>query len=233
MSKTFTAISGSVYDVYTSGFEEQKQNRIPYLGQTLVSEDGRKYVFCSTAVDITVGTAVGPHLVSNLNCVATTKKGGTFITISAAGTKAHELKESFVFFPQATADVYDIVDNTVADGDDNVVIELDRNITVQLDIGNTVSVRNLRSSLVVKGIAGGDLVGVCVASVTAGTVGKTQSFWAQYGGYAPCNTAITLNDAITSAASGAVASATEGDQIFGQCVLQGAHSLINWNCPIV
>ena len=183
-------ISGSIYDVYNTDSQGYKDNTMPRVGQKCEFEDGRKFVFVSSAVDITAGQVVGaPTEGVELTAVTAAYAAGTKeVAFVLAGQTLNLLADGYLTVTLGTGVgyTYRIKSNTasatVSSVSNTVICQLYDPIKVGITATDNVIVKQYRCASVLVGTAALDNVGVSCAAAPAATGSLTYFFWAQTGG---------------------------------------------------
>jgi len=218
-------ISGSVLDVYTPASQEYKENRMPRVGQTVEFEDGRKYVFCSTAVDVENGEFVA----SAAGITGVTSK------IQAAGTREVRIVQASItqnqlaggqLILEGTGVSYKIKSNTASATVESVanvvLVTLYDPLTAATTDGEAYIASVSKVENVVLSTAGSNVIGVAVVDVLAATGGATHYFWAQYQGLGSIlDTAAAAGATLASGAAGLAVAATGVEMVLGTKITAG------------
>ena len=232
-------ISGSIYDVYTSADQRFKENRMPRVGQRCEFEDGSKYVFCSTDVDVTAGQVVAAPTdgVEITAITAATDKGTYKVSFVLASVDANQFRNGYLVVTLGTGVGYRyrIKSNTASATVDTVantvIVTLYDPLQTALAATDNIVVKASRTSKVLVGTAALDNIGVAVAPAPAATNSTTYYFWAQTSGvaYGPSNgVASNLNlvvgaagilEAADAVSEAVVASSLEGGATNGSAML--------------
>lgn len=208
-----STITGSVLDSYTTDSQDYKENRMPRVGQLCAFEDGRKFVFCSTDADITVGQGCAAQ-VENATAVAGAWGAGlrTF-NVTEASIAANAWAGGIIIINKVP---YKIKSNSATDdpGAGLVAVTVYDALITALTDTQVVSVRPLRSNLVTVSGVNSDVVGTAAAVSTAATSGLTNFIWVQYAGPGViANVADAAGAALMPGALGAGILATAGQPI--------------------
>jgi hypothetical protein len=231
-------ISGSVYDVYAPTHQDYESSRMPRVGQTVEFEDGRKFVFASTAVDVEIGEVVA----QKAGAAVTTSKiqaAGTYkVRLVSAGQTQNSLAGGTVIL-EDTGTPYKIKSNTasatVEAVDDVTIVTLYDPLVAATTDGAAAVIAYAKTEGVVLGAATLNCVGVAVAQSTAATAGKTY-MWVQYQGIGSVvASAAVAGNTIDAAANGLVVAGDGTQQILGQLLISGtaydsAYLMIDGGC---
>ena len=215
-------ISGSIWDTYTEQSQEFKENRMPRVGQTVEFEDGRKYLFVSTAVDLAVTNTVAAAPPVDYLTDTEAAAGQRVVPVVAAGIAANAwaggtLQEDLGGY------CYKIKSNTAPatiGGVANVVlVTVYDAIQMAIPAALDVQVSVLQASGVVLGTDLNNIKGFAHVPSTAATSGLTNYLWIQYQGLGSIPGAlIQVGSAFAGAAAGAITTAIAGQVILGQNV---------------
>jgi hypothetical protein len=169
-------ISGSIYKVYDTTSQEYIENRMPRLGQTVEFEDGRKFVFVSTAVNLTAGQVVASALSVNGTASANSAIGALTVSLTLAATTLDQYAGGYLTDVAGT--YYRIKSNTATTSGVVVFTLFDR-LQDAIATNDVIKVATYRPALVVVGTATNDSLGVVLRPSTAATTGYTNFLWAQ------------------------------------------------------
>ena len=211
-------ISGQVADSYTELSQEYRQNTMPRVGQTVEFEDGRKFVFGSSALAMPLGTVVqAPAHIAT--AVSTAHVAGVRqVKVIEASIDANAWAGGQITF--GNLGTYKIKSNTksatVATVANTVIVTLYDTLGVALTDTLVSDVAPYRPSGLLVGTATGDNVGVAlVATDVTAIAGATNTYqWFQYAGPGHVLGAGTVGDALMVAA-GVVAIQTAGNEQVG------------------
>ena len=221
-------ISGSVYDTYTPASQEYKENRMPRVGQTVEFEDGRKFVFASTLVDVAVGQLVGAggYATAVVSATIPAAAGQREVIITKAGATANQYAGGMLTVDQIGGTTYKIKSNSAAGAADAVTVILYDPLVTALAVGNALLLVPSRSVNVVIGTATNDTVGSALVSTTAATDATTAYQWFQYEGIGVSITpSIGAGTAVMAAAAGAIITQVAGNPIVGKVVAEDDNAL--------
>lgn len=194
--------SGSIYDgPEYSGSNKWNQGRVGEVGNSVTFDDGRKFVFCSTAVDLTAGQLVATPtalatIISNLCAAASIGSyrvvmdlHGTALFGGAAGTVAENcLAGGYITMSDDLGEgyTYRIKSNTAGTSAaaSRVTITLFDPLKIAIDATTDVFLVSPRYTNVVVATATLPPVGVAVIASTAATNARTEYIWVQVAGVA-------------------------------------------------
>jgi hypothetical protein len=201
-------ISGSVYQVYTPKSQEFKENRMPRIGQTVEFEDGRKYVFASTQVDIGAGLSVAAPASSEVVASGGNAAGESLVVIVDAGIAANAYAGGYLV-DDASKTSYKIKGNrasaTIGAVDDLVIVYLYDSLVASVADGAQVTVLPFLHGNTLVGGSSTQIVGFTHVPSTAATSGETNYLWLQYQGVGPlAGVVLTPGDAFQQSAAGAI-----------------------------
>jgi hypothetical protein len=231
-------ISGCIYDVYDEDSQDYRTGRMPRVGQKVEFEDGRKYVFCSTAVDVTAGQAVGAAAVLEETAVSVAAGvGDVEVRIVEASVAANFYKEGSltVVLGTGVGYTYKIKGNTASATVDavanTVILTLYNPLQAALATTDDVTLKRLRAENVIVNTASTDPVGIAAAPAPAATASKTKYFWVQTRGVAfALGIAGAGGAALMSTAAGALIAQTAGNAIVATGVEAGASNSVVVAC---
>lgn len=209
-------ISGQVTDVYNELSQEYRQNTMPRVGQTVEFEDGRKFVFGSTALAMPRGTvARAPaHIATAVAGAHVT--GIREVNVTEASIAAAAWAGGQITF--GNLGTYKIKTNgaTGSGGTGLVKVTLYDALNVALTDTLVSDVAPARANGVLVGTATGDNIGVAlVATDVTAITGATNSYqWFQYAGPGHVLGAGTVGDALMVGA-GVVLIGTAGNEQVG------------------
>lgn len=169
-------VSGSIYKVYDTSSQEYRENRMPRLGQTVDFEDGRKFMFVSTAVDLAAGQVVGSPLSVNGAASAASAIGANTVSVTIGSVTANQYTGGYLV--DVAGIYYRIKSNTATTGGVAVFTLFDR-LEDAIASSDVIKVKTYRPQLVVVGTATNDSVGVVLRPSTAATTGLVNYLWAQ------------------------------------------------------
>lgn len=204
-----STISGSVWDVYTPNSQEYKENRMPRVGQVCCFEDGRRFVFCATVVDVAQNTLVGKPAPTGTTVGATSPatagqrvvkidgtdvganywKGGHLSLDGMSGLYKIKANKAVVGAGLVEVTLYDPLLEDVAGGTDAVIFQ-SQPWDVIVNTGSTTP------------------IGVAPQAIPAATNAMPYFFWVQTAGLAQVAGAAAVGapgTAVMPAAAGAVA----------------------------
>ena len=209
-------ISGQVADVYTELSQEYRHNTMPRIGQTVEFEDGRKFVFGSSALAMPLGTPVEAPLHIATAVAGATVAGVRVVNVTEAAIVAGAWAGGQITF--GNLGTYKIKNNGATDsgGAGLVAVTLYDSICVALTDALVSDVAPYRPKGLLVGTADGDTVGVAlVATDVTAIAGATNTYqWFQYSGPGHVLGAGTVGDALMVAA-GVVAIQTAGNEQVG------------------
>jgi hypothetical protein len=211
-------ITGSPLDTYSITSQDYLENRMPRVGQLVCFEDGRRMVFCSTKVDITVGQTVATQAPVDSAVAGATPKGVRELNVTEAAIAANAWQSGVIVLGGV---VYKIKSNgaTGSGGAGLVKITLYDALVVALTDTQVCGIMPPRNVDVIVGTANGDIVGTAVAAVPAATGSTTMFFWVQYGGLGSIvNVADVAGTALMPAAAGVGLIATAGQPLIATVV---------------
>ena len=233
----------SLLKVFVQNDEDYKRQRMPEVGSTKTYSDGRKFVFCSSNVNVAAGQVVSAPLptselsdsftaglIGDTSVVVTSGDlsavtagqyaGGVLVITSTAGVATHySIKTNSAALTNAvTFELIEPLCGNIAATDDCVVVPA-------------------RYEGVVIGTATSDGVGVAVSTSTAGTSSLTNYFWVQVAGVgsATVGTAAALTRGVKfilgaagviEAQSGAGVQAEFGHVVMALAVSDGDNSAV-------
>ena len=191
------------------------QSKVPKLGTKVRFDDGREYVFCSTALDITVGQLVGmaaPSAELANSCTAAAI-GATSVTIATSTLAANTFADGYLHIVDDTGTnyTYRIKSHTAGTTTVAAVFTLYDPLIVALDTTSDVVLSPCPFRSVIVNTATTVPVGMAVRTTTAATAGVTQYFWVQTRGACTLIGTGTLGKPLHAAAAGAVAVAAADD----------------------
>jgi hypothetical protein len=108
-----STITGNVYEVYTPTHQDYLEGRMPRIGQRCIFEDGRKFIFCSTKVSLTVGQVLSAPVEIASAVAAAWPKGVRTINLTEAGIVANAWAGGYLTLDKVT---YKIKGNTATGG---------------------------------------------------------------------------------------------------------------------
>lgn len=224
MSKLLSIISGTPYDAATySGAQQFNQTNVPYVGQEAVYEDGRRYRFVSSAVDVLPGQVVALQTfnaspIDNL-CTAASA-GATQIIVnttsvamfggSAGVIAADRLVGGSVVINDDTGEgyTYEITANTAGTASANVTLTIQPALIAAIDGTTDIFIVGPKYSSVVLGTATLPPIGVACVAANGGTNTRTEYFWVQTHGICgvrvQTGTSIAIGTPAAADASGGV-----------------------------
>lgn len=178
-------ISGSFYDKYASGDLKANDGRMPRVGQRVEFEDGRCFVFCSTAADLSAGDVVATAACTELTTAVAAAAGATTLTTAATTVAANAWAGGFmtIILGAGAGKTYKIKSNTAASAAASTVVLYDPLQDAIAATDDITFTPNLHAG-VVQGTAALHPIGVACATTTAATDSDTQYFWAQTRGVA-------------------------------------------------
>lgn len=235
MNTLTKTINGSVYDTLTPESQDYKQGRMNAVGDRAEFEDGRKFVFCSSVVNVAAGTAVGCAAVGvEITSVSSAVSIGSYqISFVLASVAANDLRGGYLTVTLGTGlgVTYRIASNaasaTIATVANTVVVTLADPVQVAIAAADNILIKKARHTNVIVGTATLDPIGVAVSTTTAATSSTTAFFWVQYAGVGFVKgTAADAGVACMPAAAGAVATATAGKAIVCNGIEAGASNSI-------
>jgi len=175
------AISGSIYDVYTTASQDYKQNRMPRVGQKVEFEDGRKFVFAKAAEALVAGEVAGNAQTAEMVVDGDVGTGIYVVTVDAqTGVTANQYAGGYLAITNASTgkgENYRIKSNTATYSTNHVDFTLYDPLLSGLADDDTINVSPARYNGVVEGAAGEPAVGVAVAAIAAAGFG-----WLQFAG---------------------------------------------------
>jgi hypothetical protein len=219
-------ISGSVYDTYTPASQEYKENRMPRVGQTVEFEDGRKFVFASTLVDVGAGQLVGAAGYTTAVVSATPAAAGQRqIILTKAGAVANEYAGGMLTVDEIGGTTYKIKSNSASGTANAVTVTVYDPLVTALGAGDAILLVPSRSVNVVIGTADNDTVGAALVTTTAATDATTAYQWFQYEGLGVSITTIASGTAVMAVAGGAILAQTAANPIVGKAVADDDNNL--------
>lgn len=253
-NRSTAMISGGIYDgPEDSSTTKFLQSRVPQVGTKVEFDDGRKFVMCSTAVNVEAGQLVSTAtalatVISNLCAVAQIGSyqvvmdlHGTALFGAAAGTcPANCLAGGYLTMTDDTGEgyTYRIKGNTLGTNAtaSRVTITLFDPLKVAIDTTTDVFLVGPRYENVVLSTATLPPVGVAVIASTAATAGTTQYIWVQTAGIAgvkiETGTSIAIGKTLAADANGGckIAGAV-GDVMLG--VAAGTSTTATQKVPVL
>ena len=216
--------NGSIYDAAVhSGSDAYKNGTMPRVGDKRVFEDGREFVFISSAVDVLAGqvlataTALATALTNSCTAAAI---GATSVTITTTGSAffggsagviaANRLAGGYLCITDDAGEGYQyrIKSHTAGTASASVTFTLYDGLVVALTTASDVFFIGPRYELCVLGTDLLPPVGIAMVAATGGTNTRTEYFWVQTKGIAPCyittGTSIAIGKQISTDASGGV-----------------------------
>ena len=168
-------------------------NEINDIGQRCVFDDGREFVSCSTAVDITVGQVVAQSGVTTdfTDDLAVAAAGATELVFNCtsldlfgagSGVMSKDLlRKGYITIMNGAGEGYRyrIKSNTVQDDDDKFTITLYDGLKVAVATTSDCNLSLAKYRKVIVGTASLIPAGVAVVPAAAATAGKEMYFWAQ------------------------------------------------------
>ena len=226
-----STISGSVFDVYDTTSQKYKENRMPRVGQRVEFEDGRKFVFCSTAADLVAGQIAGcaAEGVEITSTAVAATAGTRKISVVLASQAVNAYAGGYISLTQGGANnqTYKVKSSTasatVLAVADTIILTLYDSLAVAVVADDNVILKKTRFAALIQGTALLDNVGVAVRSTTAATSGNTNYFWVQTSGVGTTvGTAGAADAALMAAAAGAAVAQTAGNAIVATGIEAGA-----------
>jgi hypothetical protein len=210
-------ITGSTHDTYSLTSQDFIENRMPRVGQLVCFEDGRKMVFCSTKVDITVGQTVAAQAPNASAVAGATPKGVRVLNVTEASIDANDWQGGYIMLGGI---IYKIKSNgaTGSGGVGLVEITLYDALNVALTDTQVCGILPSRNVEVIVGEGDLDIVGTCVAAVPAATDVTTMFFWVQYGGLGSIATGAGAGVAVMPGAGGSGDAQTAANPIIATVV---------------
>lgn len=210
--KQMDTISGSLFEVYTSASQNYKFGRMPEVGQRVVDDLGREFIFVATAVNVAAGQVVAaPAAAAELvDGFTAAPAGSTQITITKSDVTLNKYKDGILVISAGAAGQLPlaIAKNTASGTANAVVITLVNPLPVALVATDDCILIPNRYNGVILGAATYDGVGVAIMASTAATSGLLNYMWVQTKGIGCVKTgtasAITLGVKIILGASGVV-----------------------------
>lgn len=204
-----STISGSVWDVYTPNSQEYKENRMPRVGQVCCFEDGRRFVFCSTVVDIAQNTLVGKPNPTGTTVGADTPstKGQRVVKIDGTDVAANAWKGGHLSL-DVLPGLYKIKSNKAVVGAGLVEVTLYDPLVADVPGSTPVIVLQAQPHDVIVNTGSTAPIGVVPQAIPAATDGMPYFFWVQTAGLAQVAGAAAVGapgTAVMPAAAGAVA----------------------------
>lgn len=221
---TYGTPNGSVFDsAINSTSDAYKNGTMPRVGDRRVFEDGREFVFISSAVDVLAGqvlataTALATALTNSCTAAAA---GATEVTIATTGSAffggsagviaANRLAGGYIVVTDDAGEGYQyrIKSHTAGTASASVTFTLYDGLKVALTTASDVFFIGPRFELCVLGTDLLPPVGIAVVPMLGGTNTRTEYAWAQVKGIAPCyittGTSIAIGKQISTDASGGV-----------------------------
>lgn len=201
---------GSVFAApLTEASQAFAQGRVPRLGTRVRFDDGREYIFCSTASNITAGQLVGmaaPTAELADKCKAAAI-GATSVTIATSTLAANTYKDGFLHIVDDTGTnyTYRIKSHTAGTTTVDAIFTLYDPLIVALDTTSDVVITPCPYRNVIVNTATTVPVGMAVRTTTASTDGVTQYFWVQSKGACTLIGTGTLGQPLDAGAAGVVA----------------------------
>lgn len=238
MNKQLSIASGSFYDAEVLATDvKYLQGRMPYLGQTIEMDDGRKFVYVSSVTALTIGQLAGTDsaaLAAVLeNACTAAAIGATQITVATTGATmfggaagvlaADAMKDGFIGFGQHTAAgaMYKVKSNTAGTATASVTFTLYDPLHTAIDTTTDIFLVAPMHRKVIVNTASTNPTGVCLRTIT-GT--SEYFFWVQTWGPAMVVGTGTVGLPVEAQAAGAVKVQTENDEInlVGTCLVTSA-----------
>jgi hypothetical protein len=226
MGQKNKSASGSVYDTYTTESNEYRQNRMPELGQVVDFEDGRKFVFASTLVDVAAGELVGSQgYEAGVTLSAANAREETMV-INKVGAVTNAFADGMVIIDEVGGTAYKIKSSTATGAANAVILTLYEGLITPLEVSDSVLLLPPRNVNVVISTADNDTVGSAIVATTAATDGTTVFQWFQYEGIGVSVTSgILPGVAVMAADDGAILAQTAGNPIVGRIVAEDDNNL--------
>jgi hypothetical protein len=204
--------NGWLYDRFDTDSQEYLLGRMSKVGDIRKMEDGREFVFVSTAVDIDAGQVVAaPAAVAELAGKFTAAiVGDEKVTVEKSGVAANAYAGGHLIITKSsgTKTTYGIVRNLASDASNKVVLYLDNPIVGAIAATDDCIIVPNKYSTVIVGTATCNPIGVAIRAATAATAGKTQYMWVQTKGvgsvYLGTAASLTVGVMVMPAASGTV-----------------------------
>ena len=226
-NRSINMVNGSIYDgPEYSTTTRFLGSRVPAVGTKVEFDDGRKYVMCSTAVNVLAGQLVStPTVLATIitNKLTAASIGATSIVLDtrtfamfggAAGViAANALAGGYITFADDLAEGYQyrIKSNTAGTASSSITLTLFDGLKTAIDATTDVFLVSPRYENVVLSTATLPVVGVATITTTAATNARTEYFWVQTAGIA--NTYITTGTNIAIGLT--VAADTAGIKVAG------------------
>jgi hypothetical protein len=229
------AINSTVARQYIDGDQYQVETRLPEIGAEATFRDGRKYVFCSSAISLAAGDVVGSgdslaEVTANLQSAYAAGETVIGAVVTSTAANAYAGGTLTVSLGTGLGYTYKIKSNTATDAGatpaNTVLFTLEEGVEAPIAITDNLMIKPNRHAKLSQGSASTDNVGVMIGAITS-VATKTQYFWVQTGGVGITKgTAGSTNKALMAAASGAAVAATAGNKIVATGLKAGAsHSL--------
>lgn len=249
-------VSGSHLDAsVNSTGQKYKWGRLPYVGQKLRYDDGREFVFCSTAVDVLAGqlvsTATAQAATFDNLCTAAAI-GSTTLTVNTTGVAffggsagviaANRLAGGYIVMNDDAGEgyTYRIKSHTAGTASASVTFTLYDPLVVAATVASDIFIVGPRYDQVVLATTALPPVGVACVDALAATSTYVEYFWAQTKGIA--GVYVTTG---TSVAIGKVAVADTGGVKLGTLtgnaedmqipigVFMGTETTATGKCPVL
>ena len=199
-NKSVGIVNGGIYDGPEYATSTRfLGSRVPAVGTKVEFDDGRKFVMCSTEVDIPAGSVVAtPTCLATViaNLCAAASIGATQIVITSAGLSffggaagviaQNKLAGGYITFTDDLGEGYQyrIKSNTAATAATTLTITLFDPLKIAIDATSDVFIVAPRYESVVIGTATLAPVGVVVIPATAATNARKEYIWVQTAGIA-------------------------------------------------
>ncbi len=207
-------ISGSIYQKYDTFSQEYKENRMPRVGQICEFEDGQRYIFVSTEVDIAVGQVVANVLSDELTVETDYASGVREITVDATGVAANQYQDGYILLNNKYN--YRIKSNT-ASVSSVITVKIYEPLCEAISEDDSCFVTPFEAKSVIVGTASNNSLGVAIVASTAATENKINYIWVQTHGIGAVKvtTGATALDAaaLMADAAGALVIASAGNPI--------------------
>lgn len=207
--------NGWLYDRFDSDSQEYLLGRMNKVGDIRRTEDGREFVFVSTAADIAAGKVVAaPAAVAELAGKFTAALvGDEKVVVEKSGVTANLYAGGVLVITESSGaqTSYGIVRNTASNASNKVDLYLDNPLVAAIAAADDCIIVPNKYNGVVLGGATCLPLGVAIRASTAATASKTQYMWIQTKGvgsvFLGTAASLTVGVMVMPAASGTVQAA--------------------------
>lgn len=227
-----STITGGIFDIYTPDSQEYKENRMPRVGQVVCFEDGRRFVFCSTVVDLAQNTLVGKPgpTATTVGASSPAVVGDRVVKIDGTDVAANAWRGGHLAI-DGKPGPYKIKGNKAVVGAGLVEVTLYEPLQVALAGGEAAIVIQLVVGDVIVNTASTHTVGVTSQAIPAATAGKPHFFWVQTAGPAQVTSAGSIAVGLGVMATTASVVAADGTKkILGEVIADaGTDAVVDLN----